>query len=92
MDRDVEPNEPSRRRDTNNEATRQSMSRVRFQPRKADPTYDVENPGRRPVVPVAQQQQRQHYEDEARAGPNVTALNDPLPGRSALDHANGGRR
>jgi hypothetical protein len=84
--------QPSRRRDTNNEATRQSMSRVRFQPRKADPTYDVENAGRRPVVPVAQQQQRQHYEDEARAGPNVTALNDPLPGRSALDHANGGRR
>jgi hypothetical protein len=92
MDRDVEPNKPSRRRNTNNEATRQSMSRVRFQPRKADPTYDVENAGRRLVVPVAQQQQRQHYEDEAGAGPNVTALNDPLPAVARSISANGGRR
>ena len=46
-------------------------------------------PGERrdgPRVPDGVIEQRaRSYDDEARAGPNITVLGDPLPGRSALD-------
>ena len=51
-----------------------------------DPTFDLYHPGTRPTVPLVQQhQQRQRFEAEPDAGPNVAVLGDPLPGRSALD-------